>query len=116
MSLDHSDPFDPAQAAALFAALSDATRLALVDRLCAGGPQSIAQLTAGTTITRQAVTKHLRVLAEAGLAHASPRGRERIWTLDLERLDEARRHLDQIERQWDRALWRLKTFVETDDE
>ena len=102
--------------ASVFAALGDETRLRVVSRLCAGGPCSITELTAGTRVTRQAVTKHLRVLAEAGLAHASPRGRERIWTLDLERLDEARRHLDQIEHQWDRALWRLKTFVETDDE
>lgn len=115
MSPESGDPIDAAEAASLFAALSDPTRLTLVDRLCAGGPQSIAQLTAGGPITRQAVTKHLRVLAEAGLAHDNQRGRERIWTLDLARLDEARRHLDQIEQQWDRALGRLKMFVEQEE-
>ena len=96
----------------LFAALGDETRLALVDRLCAGGPLSITRLTAGTGITRQAVTKHLTVLADAGLAHDSRRGRERIWELDTARLDEARRYLDQIGRQWDEALERLRIFVE----
>lgn len=107
-----TDEADLAEAAPLFAALGDPTRLALVDRLCAGGPQSISQLAAGSTVTRQAVTKHLRVLAEAGLAHDRRRGRERIWELDSEQLDEARRQLDRIGRQWDTALERLRAFVE----
>lgn len=96
----------------LFAALGDETRLALVDRLCAGGPLSITRLTAGTGITRQAVTKHLTVLADAGLVRDTWQGRERVWALDRERLAEARRSLDQISRQWDEALQRLKLFVE----
>ncbi len=99
-------------AAPLFAALGDETRLALVDRLRAGGPQSITRLTACTTVTRQAITKHLRILADAGLAHDSRRGRERIWEIDMDRLNEGHRYLDQISRQWDEALERLKTFVE----
>lgn len=103
---------DPADAAPLFAALGDATRLALLDRLGAGGPQSITRLTAGSAMTRQAITKHLHVLAQAGLVHDVRRGREHIWQLDAERLDEARRSLDQIARQWDEALERLKRFVE----
>lgn len=98
--------------AALFAALGDPTRLSLVDRLAANGPQSITQLTAGSAVTRQAVTKHLHVLADAGLAHDQWRGRERFWQLDIDRLEEARRHLDQIGRQWDEALERLRAFVE----
>src|SRR5438445_8502922 len=85
-----------AAAAPLFAALGDETRLALLDRLGTGGPQSITRLTAGSVVTRQAITKHLRILAEAGLVHDTRRGRERIWTLDTHRLDEARRSLDQI--------------------
>ncbi len=101
-----------AHAAPLFAALGDETRLALVDRLCAGGPLSITRLTTGSAVTRQAITKHLDVLADAGLVHDSRRGRERIWELDTERLDEARRYLDQIARQWDEALERLRMFVE----
>ncbi|HEY8285415.1 MAG TPA: metalloregulator ArsR/SmtB family transcription factor [Chloroflexota bacterium] len=112
MSKPSTGTADSSHAAPLFAALGDETRLALVDRLREGGPQSITRLTAGTAITRQAVTKHLRILADAGLAHDSRRGRERIWGLDTERLDEARRYLDQISRQWDEALERLKTFVE----
>jgi DNA-binding transcriptional ArsR family regulator len=99
-------------AAPVFAALGDETRLALVDRLCAGGPGSIASLTAGSAVTRQAITKHLNILAEAGLVHDVRRGRERIWALDVDRLDDARRYLDQISKQWDEALERLTKFVE----
>ena len=65
-------------------------------------------------MTRQAITKHLQVLADAGLVHDRRRGRERIWALDTARLDEARRYLDQIAQQWDEALQRLKAFVEDD--
>jgi DNA-binding transcriptional ArsR family regulator len=103
---------DLAHAAPLFAALGDETRLALVDRLGAQGPQSITRLTTGSAVTRQAITKHLHVLADAGLVHDMRRGRERIWELDTGRLDEARRCLDQISQQWDDALDRLKMFVE----
>jgi DNA-binding transcriptional ArsR family regulator len=99
-------------AAPIFAALGDQTRLALVARLGAGGPLSIAQLTAGSAVTRQAITKHLNVLAGAGLVRGSRRGRERIWEFDVERLDEARRCIDEISHQWNRALQRLKTIVE----
>ena len=80
---------------------------------CAGGALSIAQLTSGTDITRQAVTKHLQVLAEAGLVRDVRQGRERLWELQASRLDEARRSLDAIAAQWDQALQRLKTTLET---
>ncbi len=96
----------------VFAALGDETRLKLVERLCAGGPQSIARLTTGSAVTRQAITKHLGVLAGAGLVHDVRRGRERIWDLDTARLDEARRFLDRISQRWDEALGRLKKLVE----
>jgi DNA-binding transcriptional ArsR family regulator len=98
--------------APVFAALGDPTRLQLVATLCVGGTLSIAQLTAGTAVTRQAVTKHLGVLAEAGLARVAKQGRERLWSLEPSRIDEARRSLDVISRQWDQALQRLRTFVE----
>jgi DNA-binding transcriptional ArsR family regulator len=101
-----------AEAAPVFAALGDLTRLALVDRLCTGGPGSITSLTAGSAVTRQAITKHLNLLAQAGLVHDVRRGRERIWALDVERLDEARHYLDRISQQWDQALDRLKKLVE----
>lgn len=101
-----------AETAAVFAALGDATRLALVDRLCEGGPMSIAQLTAGAAVTRQAVTKHLRVLADAGLAHGTRKGRDHVWEIEPGRLDETRRWLDQIQGQWDEALARLKASLE----
>jgi len=97
---------------ASFAALGDLTRLALVARLCAGGPQSIARLTSGSAVTRQAITKHLDVLAGAGLVHDLRRGRERIWELDTDRLEGAGRYLEQISKRWDEALARLKKFVE----
>jgi DNA-binding transcriptional ArsR family regulator len=101
-----------ARAGPVFAALGDETRLAVVARLCAGGPQSIAQLTEGSHVTRQAITKHLNVLAGAGLVHGARRGRERIWELDTRRLDDAGRWLDRISKRWDEALGRLKKFVE----
>lgn len=98
-------------AAPLFAALGDQTRLKLVIRLSAG-PGSITQLTAGSSVTRQAVTKHLQILSAAGLARDVRRGREHIWELEGARLAEVRRCLDEISRQWDAALARLKKFVE----
>ena len=101
-----------ARAEPIFAALGEGTRLALVARLCAGGPQSITRLTTGSAVTRQAITKHLKILAAAGLAHDVRHGRERIWELDTDRLGEARRWLDQISKRWDEALERLKKFVE----
>jgi DNA-binding transcriptional ArsR family regulator len=99
-------------AGAVFAALGEDTRLALVARLSARGPQSITRLASGADVTRQAITKHLHVLAGAGLVHDVRRGRERIWELDTKRLDEASRWLDQISKRWDDALDRLKRFVE----
>lgn len=101
------------KSAPIFAALGDSTRLRLVAALCAGGALSIAQLTAGTAITRQAVTKHLEVLADAGLVRDLRQGRERRWEFEPSKLDEARRSLEAIAAQWDQALQRLKGFVET---
>src|ERR1700692_4340286 len=91
-------------AAPVFAALGDETRLRLITVLCAGGAMSIAQLTSGTEITRQAVTKHLHVLADAGMVHDVKVGRERRWEFEPTRLEEARRSLDAIGQQWDQAL------------
>jgi DNA-binding transcriptional ArsR family regulator len=102
------------EAAPLFAALGDETRLRIVARLCDDGPMSIARLTEGSNISRQAVTKHLLALSSAGLVHGDRSGRERIWKLETERLDEIRAHLEQISRQWDRALLRLRAFLEDD--
>jgi len=96
----------------VFSALGDRTRLLLVARLSAEGPMSIARLTQGGSVTRQAVTKHLQVLANVGLASSSRLGRESIWELEPEPLEAARRCLDGISAQWDRALNRLKSFVE----
>jgi len=98
--------------APIFAALGDETRLRLVAVLCAGGALSIAQLTSGTEITRQAVTKHLHVLADAGLVRDIKVGRERLWEFAPEWLEEARRSLDEIARHWDYALNKLKMAVE----
>jgi DNA-binding transcriptional ArsR family regulator len=102
----------PAASALLFAALGDRTRLWLVSRLCDGGPMSITSLTTGSHVSRQAVTKHLRVLEGAGLVRSRRRGRERIWQLERRRLREARRYLDAISLQWDDALARLRDYVE----
>jgi DNA-binding transcriptional ArsR family regulator len=101
--------------APLFAALADETRLGIVARLCERGPSSIARLTDGSSVSRQAVTKHLHALAQAGLVRSSRAGRERIWSLEPKRLAEAGRHLEHISRQWDAALLRLKALVEDDE-
>jgi DNA-binding transcriptional ArsR family regulator len=100
------------EAAPVFAALGDATRLKLVSRLCSDGPQSIASLSADAGVTRQAVTKHLHALGDAGLVRDAWRGRERIFELEPRRLQIARRCLDQIADQWDDAIRRLQAFVE----
>ena len=100
------------QAAPVFAALGDETRLGIVLRLCASGPQSIVRLTEGTKVSRQAVTKHLHTLEGAGLVHGTRDGREQIWEIEPRRLADARRYLDQISHQWDEAIGRLRAFVE----
>jgi len=103
---------DVAGSAPVFAALGDETRLRLVARLCRGGPMSIAKLTDGFAISRQAITKHLRVMEGAGLVRSSQQGRESVWQLEQKRLMEARHHLQTIASQWDDTLGRLKRFVE----
>lgn len=98
--------------ASLFAALGDETRLSVLAKLSRGEPQSIVRLTAGTDLTRQAVTKHLRVLADAGVVRSLRSGRESLFELKPQPLEEARDYLDQVSRQWDDALARLKAHVE----
>ena len=73
---------------------------------------SITRLAAGANVTRQAITKHLHVMEKAGLVRSARRGRERVWQLDQRRLEEARRHLEQISKHWDDALGRLQALVE----
>jgi len=101
-----------ADPAPLFAALGDGVRLRLLRRLASDGPLSITRLTTGTRVTRQAITKHLHVLAGAGLVRGSRSGREQLWQLQGEQLLQAREQLDIIAGQWDRALLRLKAHVE----
>lgn len=98
--------------AAVFAALGDPTRLSLLDKLAAGEAQSIARLTDGTRLTRQAITKHLRVLEDAGVVRSVKVGRESRFALELKRLDDAKAYLDRVSRHWDKALARLKALVE----
>lgn len=101
------------QHAALFAALADETRLSLLTTLATGEPRSIAQLSSGARITRQAITKHLRVLEQAGLVHNARRGRERRFGFDPAPLRELEDYLHRVAEQWDQALARLKAFVES---
>lgn len=102
----------PAKTGPIFAALGDDVRLRILARLAAEGPLSITALTAGSRITRQAVTKHLQVMQSAGLVRSHWHGRENRWRLNQRRLREARRYLDAISRQWDDALLRLRDLVE----
>jgi DNA-binding transcriptional ArsR family regulator len=98
--------------ATVFAALGDETRLSVLNRLCNGVPQSISRLTAGTNLSRQAVTKHLRVLANAGMVRSVRVGRESLFELEPQPIEELRDYLDQVSKQWDDALARLKSHVE----
>jgi DNA-binding transcriptional ArsR family regulator len=102
----------PVDAAPLFAALGDETRLVLMGRLRAGQALSIAELARGLPVTRQAVTKHLQVLSHAGLVRDFRSGRERLWQPEAQRLTDAHGYLDAISKRWDEALARLKAYVE----
>ncbi len=104
----------PADAAPVFTALGDTTRLRIVSRLAHEGPLSITRLTDGTQLSRQAISKHLRVLSDAGLARGDRKGREQIWQIEARRLRDARHFLGEISDQWDAAIGRLRQLVETD--
>ena len=98
--------------APVFAALGDGTRLQVVARLCSEGPLSIVRLAENASVSRQAVSKHLRVLEEAGLVRSSKEGRENVYTLQPRALSDAKRWLDAISLEWDHTLQRLRAFVE----
>jgi len=103
---------DLGESAFVFAALGDDTRLRLVSRLAGDGPLSIAKLTVGLPITRQAITKHLRVMERAGLVRGFAQGRQSVWQLERKRFEDLRQHLEMISAQWDETLGRLKALVE----
>jgi len=98
--------------APVFAALGDETRLSLVAKLTNGQPRSISQLTEGSKLTRQAITKHLRVLEGAGIVHSVRSGRESRFEFDPKPIQGIKEYLDRVSEQWDQALHRLKSFVE----
>ncbi len=98
--------------APVFAALGDETRLSLVAKLCDRRPYSISQLTRGSRLTRQAITKHLRVLERAGIVRSVRAGRENRFEFDPQPIEGIKQYLDSVSEQWDRALSRLKSFVE----
>ena len=101
-------------AATVFAALGDPVRLAIIARLCDDGPLATIQLKQGTSLSRQAVTRHLRILEDVGLVRSSRVGRDRSWRIEVQQLVETRTYLDRISAQWDARLERLRAFVEDD--
>jgi len=92
--------------------LGDPTRLSLLTTLSDGCERSIAGLSAGTELTRQAITKHLHVLEQVGLVRSTKVGRESHYAFQPDRIGEMRAYLDSVSRQWDDALERLRAFVE----
>lgn len=110
----HTREFLPEEAASLFAALGDPTRLSLLGRLQDGQPHAIVELTEGTGLTRQAISKHLGVLLDAGLVINQRAGRENHYLFHPEGIRNAQNYLQQASAQWDEAMLRLKAFVETD--
>jgi DNA-binding transcriptional ArsR family regulator len=103
-----------AKTAPVFAALGDETRLHIVARLCREGPLPTVRLTDGSNISRQAIAKHLNALSKAGLVRSERTGRERMWKLEVNQFAQAGRYLEQISREWDEALGRLRALVESD--
>ena len=99
-------------AATVFAALGDPTRLALVTQLGDGSRRSIAQLSDGRPLSRQAISKHLRVLENARIVRSERAGRESLYVLNPKPIDDARRYIERVSAQWDAALSRLKALVE----
>ena len=102
--------------APIFAALGDPVRLALVSQLSQGGPLPTIQLKQSTNLSRQAVTKHLQILEDTGIVKSKRVGRDRQWQIELQKLVEVRRCLEQISTQWDQTLERLRQFVEDNPE
>src|ERR1700712_5089945 len=98
--------------ARVFAALGDETRLALLARLYDGRRRSISELTEGSKLTRQAITKHLRVLERVRVVHSVKAGRESLFEFNPEPMQELKDYLEGVSRQWEDALLRLKAFVE----
>lgn len=98
--------------APIFSALGDATRLSLVAKLCGGQPHTISQLTQGSRLTRQAITKHLRVLESVGIVHGIRAGRESLFEFDPGPIEKMKQYLDLVSEQWDQGLIRLKSLVE----
>jgi DNA-binding transcriptional ArsR family regulator len=99
--------------ASVLAALGDETRLSLIAALAAGQSRSISQLTAGTRLTRQAVTKHLRVLESVGVVRSMRTGRRNLFEFEPGPVSELQEYLGRLSERWDQALTRLKTLVES---
>jgi DNA-binding transcriptional ArsR family regulator len=112
MSTSLPDPTSSGRPAMIFAALGDETRLSLIEKLADGLPRSISRLTEGSPLTRQAITKHLRVLEDAGVVRSVRSGRESHFEFSAAPIEELRSYLDRVSAQWDAALGRLKSFVE----
>lgn len=98
--------------APLFDALGDPNRLRIIVRLCDRGPSSTSQVTSAIPVTRQAASKHLRLLESVGLVTSARRGRERVWTVQTQSLASASDYLSQLSRRWDVAVDRLRAYVE----
>jgi DNA-binding transcriptional ArsR family regulator len=99
----------------VFAALGDETRLALLTRLYDGRRRSISELTEGSKLTRQAITKHLRVLERVRVVHSVKAGRENLFEFNPQPMEDLKEYLEVVSRQWDEALLRLKAFVESEE-
>lgn len=113
MTFGDISPAEPPEAAPIFAALGDPYRLAIVERLCAGGPLPTATLSrVGKSVSRQGLTKHLHVLEDAGLVESFRVGRDRHWQVRRERIGDVKAQLDRLEAAWDARLGRLRAFVE----
>lgn len=103
-------------AGAVFAALADPTRRRIVRELSTDGPLTATQLAARVGISRQATSKHLFALADAGLATGERLGRETRFELDTRSFAEAESWMRAIGALWNRRLAALKTLLEREEE
>lgn len=97
-----------------FAALGDPTRLALLTMLSDGDARSITELSSGFDLSRQAITKHLRILEAEQLITGQRAGRETRFALQVKRLDDLGDFLQTVSQQWDQTLNRLREHLETE--
>ena len=96
----------------LWVAIADPSRRRVLDLLVQRGEATASALADQVPFSRQAVSKHLVLLEEAGLVDRRKQGRDVLFRVDADRLDQATRAMTDVARQWDRRLATIKRLAE----